>query len=432
MYSDLYILDLNDQGVCKKKIKVASDFLQKQNHQDSEPSSALDRTLFEIARNQPESLEAFLCLRCRVSYPIVEKVKILFKKLCDQNEIDLKEMLACVLDDTGESFIRVPKRAEDGSIQMLRMPFNWSALVKLSMNRIRPFGADVIYSFEPNLSSLPTWTKNKVQANQELKDYLKNSGILLISAWALIADSSVTRVKEACRFHYRGKLTLEEIEKLHGSYLLKYKEAKFNYRNSRGKNYGWIPDENFLASLDPPQTNIEELSNIDQALRQYLAGPYAAKAFKENEESQLPSPISEIDEEKDEDLIRVILQALRRSAIPIIENAIVVDRSKWGKGPSRKLAWELYSQGLSQREIALRCEHKQAWVSKLLSEKSLSTSIAQEAAVELIRRSEFLSIRKSPNGVDLMIDQLRNYLLSSEQEGGISMLREIIQIVLAQ
>ena len=102
------------------------------------------------------------------------------------------------------------------------------------------------------------------------------------------------------------------------------------------------------------------------------------------------------------------------------------------KDPTRKLAWELYSQGLSQRDIAIQCEHKQAWVSKLLAEKSLSENIAQEAAVELIRRSEFQPLRKDPEGVDRMIEQLRNYLISSEQEETKPLLRQMINEVLNQ
>mgnify|MGYP001198834375 FL=1 len=96
------------------------------------------------------------------------------------------------------------------------------------------------------------------------------------------------------------------------------------------------------------------------------------------------------------------------------------------------MAWELYSQGLSQRDIASRCEHKQAWVSRLLSEKNLSENIAQEAAVELIRRPEFQPVRKDPQGVDRMIEQLRNYLFSSELEEKVPLLRQMIHEVLNQ
>ena len=130
--------------------------------------------------------------------------------------------------------------------------------------------------------------------------------------------------------------------------------------------------------------------------------------------------------------IKLILQSLKRSAIPNEKNVINADRAKWDKDPSRKLAWDLYAQGLSQRDIACRCEHKQAWVSKLLSEKTLSENIAQEAAVELIRRPEFQPVRKDPQGVDRMIEQLRNYLFSSELEEKVPLLRQMIHEVLNQ
>ena len=118
----------------------------------------------------------------------------------------------------------------------------------------------------------------------------------------------------------------------------------------------------------------------------------------------------------------------------IITNKIkpyaIIYRSKWQKDASRKLAWELYSQGMGQREIATRCDHKQGWVSKLLEEKTLSESIAQEASLSLVRRSGFQEIRKDPQGLDRMIEQLRNHLVSSEQEGDISPLRQMVKTAL--
>ena len=425
------MLDVATNGICKKLIKFSSESLQA-NIQLQEVSSDSDRSLWEICQTQSETTEALLLLRCRVSHPILEKVRVLFNQFQDKYDLDLKDMLISVLDDTGDLFLRLPKRKDDGMIETLRRSFNWKTLKELSSAQIKPFGADIIYSFDPDLSGLSTWAKNKVQANAELKAYMKSCGILLISPWALIADSTPTRVKKAWERCGDGNFVIKDIESLHKSYLSQYKQAKELYKKSTGKISGWVPDSSFLSSLKPPQKDRNGLLAIDKAIRQYLAGTSFTRQFEEGEEAQIENPLKDSDEDSSTELIKLIQQSLERSAIPIVKNVINADRAKWDKDKTRKLAWELYSQGLSQRDIASRCEHKQAWVSKLLSEKTLSEKIAQEAAVELIRRPEFQPVRKDPQGVDRMIEQLRNYLFSSEQEEKVPLLRQIIHEVLNQ
>ena len=425
------MLDVATNGIGKKQFTFSSESLR-EHIQLEETSSNSDRLLWQICRTQKEETETLLSLRCRVSHPLLEKVRILFNQFKDKYELDFRDMLICVLDDTGDLFLRLPKKKEDGRIETVRKTFSWPTLKELSSGQIKPFGADIIYSFDPDLSGLSTWAKNKVQANAELKAYLKSCGILLISPWALIADSTPTRVKNAWERCGDGDLVLKDIESLHSSYLKQYKQAKELYKKSTGKISGWVPDSSFLSSLKPPQKDRNGLLAIDKAIRQYLAGTSFTRQFEEGEEAQIETPLRDSDEDSSTELIKLIQQSLERSATPIVKNVINADRAKWDKDPSRKLAWELYSQGLSQRDIASRCEHKQAWVSKLLSEKTLSEKIAQEAAVELIRRPEFQPVRKDPQGVDRMIEQLRNYLFSSEQEEKVPLLRQIIHEVLNQ
>ena len=221
-------------------------------------------------------------------------------------------------------------------------------------------------------------------------------------------------------------MKVEEMEKLHRSYLSNYKVAKEVYKRTTGKAIGWVPDAEFLASLTPPQKNTDNLDSLDKAIRQYLVGINFTRQFEEGEEDLLQNSSFNDNEFGNEELIQFIHQALQRSTQPIVKAAIKADRPKWEKDPNRELAWQLYGEGLGQREIATRCDHKQAWVSKLLLEKTLSENIAQEAAVDLVKRSEFKPLLKEPTGVDRMIEELRNYLVSSEQEGNISLLRQAV------
>ncbi len=402
---------------------VASKFLRKQTIQISEESNDIDRLLLESSQNKPDTAEALLCLRCRVSHPIVEKVREIFSQHAEK--LELEDMLTYVLDDTGDvenglPIIKFQETTTQGTVQTLVKPLSWNTLLELSKSQIKPFGAEIIYGFDPRLSNLSTWAKNKVRGNASLKSYLRNCGVLLQSTWSLIANSSTTRIKESWRLHGPGSMTVEDMVRLHSSYVGQYKRAKQAYKSSTGKISGWQPDDEFLFSLNPSQVNIDNLEELGQAIRKYLFPLQSnKKEFKEEEYS----PSNDNDFLK-EDLIKAIHQVLKRSTEPIVKAAINADRSRWSKDPSRELAWQLYGQGLSQRDIATSCNHKQGWVSKLLLEKTLSEQIAQEAAIDLIKRSEFKPLLQDPAGVDRMIEALQNYLVSSEQEGKISLLRQ--------
>ena len=82
-------------------------------------------------------------------------------------------------------------------------------------NILKPFSAEVLADFNPKLSNLNTWSQNKVKGNYELKKYLKECGILLISPWSLIADSSKKRIIISWREYGEGNLSEKDLEKLY-------------------------------------------------------------------------------------------------------------------------------------------------------------------------------------------------------------------------
>jgi len=352
---------------------------------------------------------------------------VIYKQFSNGFEIDLNEMLIILLDDSGEQFLRLPKDPKNPK-KFLKKIFCWETVKTMQERKfIKPFSAEIIAEFNPKLSNLSTWTKNKVQGNYELKSYLKSCGLLLISPWALIADSSKTRIINAWKRCGEGELKLNEVEKIYDSYLVKYKKAKEEYKIRTGKISGWSPDENFLLSIKPPQINTKNLLLIDKAIRQYIAGAYNARNFENNEESQLES----FKEDKDEFLDKEIAQKVNEKLIiycsKIIKDIIEIDKKKWVKDPSREDAWKLYGEGFSQRDIASKCNHKQAWVSKLIPEKKISEEIAQDAAIDLLKMNDFETLKNDPDGIERFVDGLRNHLLNSEQKEDGSILRNLVK-----
>ncbi len=298
---------------------IASQLLQQEQCSADEPSPELDKTFFAMSRDQADSPEPLLCLRCRVSHPIAGKLKKLLHKHREQYELDLRDMAACVLDDSGELFIRFSERQANATGQSPRKGFSWNTLQELSEQQVRPFGAEVILTFEPQRSMLSTWAHNKVQSNADLKAYLRSCGLLLISDWALLADSTPTRVRNAWSRCGSGSMQLEQVETLHHSYVTNYWPAKEAYRNSSNKNSGWLPNDEFLLALTPAQSDLEGLKDIAQAIRYYLAGSSLSRGFVAGEEASVVDSSSlagsefSDSEDESENLQLLITQALERS-----------------------------------------------------------------------------------------------------------------------
>jgi len=413
--------------VKKKELAFDPNFEKEHKLLSKGYSDTFDRELLTITKKEPTSKDPLLALRCRVSLPIYEKINLIYKQFSNGYEIDLNEMLIILLDDSGDKFLRLPSDLENPK-KFLKKVFCWDTLVYMQERKfIKPFSAEIISEFNPKLSNLSTWTKNKVQGNYELKSYLKSCGLLLISPWALIADSSKTRIINAWNRCGEGKLKLNQVEKIYNSYIKIYKKAKAEYKNRTGKISGWYPDENFLLLLDPPQESIKNLLLMDKALRQYIAGADNARNFENNEESQYESFQEDGYDFSGKEIAEKVVKILNDYCEKTIQSLIENDKKKWEKDFSRKEAWKLYGNGFSQRDIASKCNHKQAWVSKLIPEKKISEEIAQNAAFELLKMNDFKGLKNDPDAIERFVNGLRNHLLNPELKEDESILRRIIK-----
>ena len=411
-----------------KRLDFDPKFEKQFNLESKEVSEDFDKKLLSFTKNNPSSKDSLLALRCRVSFPIYEKVNLIHKQFSNQYEIKLDEMLVILLDDSGDNYLRLPSELDSKKNKFIRKTFSWETILDMKNNKfIKPFSAEVISEYNPKLSNLSTWTRNKVQGNYDLKSYLKSFGLLLISPWALIADSSRSMIINAWERCGEGQLKLNYVEKIYNSYIHKYKKAKESYKQRTGKISGWIPDEEFLISLDPPQKNTSNLLLIDKAIRQYKSGIESARSFENNEENQIENNYNDDNDFIREDLTQKINKTLVSFSTEMIKKIINQDKNKWGKDEARKLAWKLYGDGLSQRDIAYKCSHKQGWVSKLIPEKRIAEEIAQDAAIEILKIKELNFLKKDPDGMERLIETLKNYLLNTENKNNVCILRNLIK-----
>ena len=422
-YQELRMLTL--QGICGKSPATASAFLAHQHPEylEAEASRSLDLGLLEVAKSTDSPLP-LLCLRCRLSHPLEAWLKATFNAHHERHGIELKAMASYALDDEGALTIRCSKEST--------ADFSYSMISSLRKGPTSPFSAEILRSFDPALCGLPHWARLKIQSNNELKAYFKQHGLLLISDWALLRNSSPRRVQEACQAHLRSSATIESLIALHRGFMPLYDLAKQEFMALTGKSSGWQPGLEFLQQLDPAQEPFntkERLLAIAKAIRQLLTGSANQSLDQSLEAGYEPvTPSSASSDGPEPAALKVLIDAaLERAMDNLLPAVMQKEAIKFSKDEGRKLAFELYGQGLSQRDIAQQVKHEQPWVSKLLDEKRRSTEIAIAAAIELKRWPEFISCGKSVEAAERLVNALRNHLVEPELEGDIPPLRRWVQ-----
>ena len=432
-FENLYLIDSFKNVVKSRKIELCSEFLAKENLLFASNSKKIFSKVFYITKNQ-DSIESLLCLRCRVSGPIKNAISRLYKRHSEMHDIDYLHMMSYVLDDYGETYLKTSNNKKEKSKNKL---FIWSNIVKIDKNKLRPFGVKILLDFNPELSNIDTWTFHKVKSNGELKAYLESFGLNLKGTWSLISDQSSSRVKEAWGLYGDSSMSINEIDILHKSYVENYKKAKEEYRKRKRRIMGWHPDYKFLQSLIPKQENTENLDKIAQTIHKLLSASKGApqnfrqlEGLRNDELFKVSVENSEVENNSDEKFINLIQKIVRKSSLEILRDVLKSEKIKWKENDDKRLAWELYSDGLSQREIAKRCNHKQGWVSKLIKEKLILERISLLAAIELKEYVEFESLKKDPDKIDNLIMQLQDYLISKQSDSDISILKSILKEVL--
>ena len=377
-----------------------------------EPSAAGDRLLLAACSTSDDG--AFLCLRCRISHPIEQKLRDLHRRFADSYGLDLIELASYGLDDDGRTL-------------------SYQPLSALPAARITPFTAQVICSYDASRGAgLPHWARTKLQAHNGLKAYLLENGLLLISNWALLADSAPRRVRHAWEGFGAGSLTVEAALALHAAYRSHYREAKAAYRRRSGKASGWEPDDAFLSAISPatdPKSTSSQLVQIADAIRMARSGrwqwtqqPQADDGEGTEIEIADPSTLtgtSEPDGPSAAEQLALITAALDRATAAVMP-AVLAPAST---NSQLHCLWQGFGEGLTNTPLAERCGCARGTVSKKLRSEQHAATIARQATTELLRHPAFSPLASSLEDLERMVEALRNHLLHPEREGDIAPLR---------
>ena len=414
---------LSGSGIRLKDLPQAAAYLEQAELVIEEASASTDLDLWFNSQEQPDPLP-LLCLRCRLSDPLHQWLQGMQRLHGQQHPLEPTAMAAYLLDDDGSLQLSLEKQ---------RQPFTYAAIAGSTAPNLHPFTADVLRSWDPKRASLSHWGRERARSHPPLKAYFRECGLLLIRDWALLADTSPTRVHTVWLRFGTGALSADQAVALHGRYLPLYREAKHHHRQSYGKATGWEPDDTFLQQIAPDQPTSAtkaQLQAIAKAIRLLQSGNWQAGSGDDLEQASDSAQAEGLLEDSEMDdttnasaLLQQITAALQRAMDRLLPAELAKEQQRFVKAPEKQLAWQLYGQGLSQREIAARCDHQQAWVSKLLDEKRRSGQIATAAAAELVRQPGFQACATSPEALVRLHEALRNHLLEPEQQGGVAPLR---------
>ena len=427
-YQELRTLNLRG-GVSAASQTEAALYLLGCFGAEPEPSRSVDLDLLGSAQDSSDPLP-LLCLRCRISHALETWLLVTFKAHHRSTGIELEAMASYALDDDG--VLTIPTGSSETA------PFTYAQIASMPSGLISPFTAEVLRSYDPNLCGLPHWSKLKIQAHNELKAYFRQHGLLLISDWALLRNSSATRVRQACEQHLRSTDTIESLSGLHRCYCPLYDAAKLVHKQNTGKASGWQPDLSFLRELEPdedPFTTSDRLKAIAQAIRRFMtekASQSLDQAAEAGHEAVDPSSLSspaQDDSPSPQELKALIHAALQRAMDQHMPQVLASS----GKNVHLlRCLWAGWADGLKQRPLADRCDTSQGTVSKQLKPELQASAIATAAAVELKRHPAFASCGKSVEAAERLVKALGNHLLEPEREGDVAPLRQWVQNHLSQ
>lgn len=192
-------ISLTNQGYQIKEVCNAKKFLQKIISDSPELDSKLSplpisqdlvNCLFDSFKNTnfnsiQESALAGLCLRCYVSYPILNACKKLASQF-GNHQFTYRELLPYVLDDDGENLIILENDSQNTDSSK-HFKVDKKGISKTIV--YQHFTINILETFDQKSSrhlSLYNWAYRLTQQHQELKQYLSEYGFQVHSDWSLI------------------------------------------------------------------------------------------------------------------------------------------------------------------------------------------------------------------------------------------------------
>lgn len=356
----------------------------------------LVRQLWQQTRQNTETDEHYLaeiCLRCYISHQIYQVCYDLGVKFGSSNGFTCQDLLPFVLDD--EVLLAT-------QIQQKKITSSTSSKAYQSL------ATTLLQTFDPAKGALNTWVNRYVKQHPELKRFLLQHGVYLVSDWALLNDTNPRQLQKILADMYRlTSIEIQQTCELLVSYHLVYREDRLQQRLV-GATLPCQPptDEQLtrIASDLQTRTNrtlsaktiLSQLQAIALQLRRYriaAQGGYVSSVSFDQPEIQ---PIVERSQDTQDDAEQIefiklyqnqFLESLDQAVSQVIDNFISqLQRKRSAVEKSVLTALHLFHcQGQSMTQIAPQIGLKKQYeVTRLLKLNELRADI-RHRLLEMLR-----------------------------------------------
>jgi hypothetical protein len=208
----------------------------------------------------PDSL-AEICLRCFISSEIERVCRKLETQFGVEHGFTCSDLLRFVLDEDGRRRNRDTTTPVSTSYQSLL--------------------DEILQSFDPQQSSLATWTTRRVKHHKELNAFLLEHGVYLVSDWAILNDTNSKQLQRILsEFHQLTTGEIEQATRLLESYHVVYRAQRLQQRQQGIRGQCVAPTTEQLNKIAQhlstktdrmyrPETLMTKLQEMASRLRQY-------------------------------------------------------------------------------------------------------------------------------------------------------------------
>ncbi|NJR63211.1 MAG: hypothetical protein HC769_33185 [Cyanobacteria bacterium CRU_2_1] len=287
---------IDPAGNCiEEEILQAKRFFQHQFPEFAQAEEVPDRRIqrqlvqwFQSASSVEDfnvQMGAECCLRCFISQQIKHICLQLATQFGQDFGLNSSDLLPFVLNDVAGFASDPPTDPQPG--------------------RYRSLTRDILQTFDPEQSSLTTWTYRRVRHDRELRQFLLEHGVYLVSDWAILNDTTLEQVERIfTEFYSFTPLEIQHACQLLQSYHAIYRYDRLHHRQPGTRSLCLLPTDEQLTRMaadlrqhrDRPLTAeaiLSQLQTVAQRLRHYRIDARGGKVPSESIDDPNQSTLTE-------------------------------------------------------------------------------------------------------------------------------------------
>lgn len=374
------LIQIKSSGRCSfTDLEDAKSFFQEQfpesiNQVDIADNNVQRHLMILRQQDKQQSYYADMCLHCYISHELRKWCSALVKCFGNTHSFTIEDVLPLVLGDIGHTQHHTGAKDERSS------PPQYISLV-----------TRILEKFDPERSSLSTWTNRLAKSDPEIKRFLWEHGIEFKTDWLILNQTTIGKLRRVLVAMDSTPYEIQQAEKLLSVFHDIYRSQVLSERKKSRSTLKPPTTENLTAMAQglssspypPPEEILERLQHLAKVLRQY--------SLQQKTGPKRMPPESEADTDAE-----TIKQLLDQYCAPCLEESIEQVLQQWIEAFSAKkqqtkkaekfleALYQFHCEGTSLGNIASQLGYKaQYQVSRLLKLKDFRADVMRETLLRL-------------------------------------------------